>query len=143
MDSQDQRGALGRIVDVARKTTRIVQIFPFVYLGLVALYLVGCWAFGESLVSFADSILARSSFAPALLLVLSRVLNLCRWHKVACMLPSATKVETFIDSYLFQFTEIEIVIINAAIGIIFLLFIYRAIKHFFHDGRKRNHTANA
>ena len=142
MDSQDPRSALGRIVDVARKTTRIVQIFPFVYLAIVAIYLVWSWAFGESIVSFADSILSQSSFAPALLLVLSKVLKLCRWHKAACLFPSVTKIETFIDSYLFQFTENEIIIINTAIGFIFLLFIYRAIKHFFHDGRKRNNTAN-
>lgn len=143
MDSQDPSGAIGRLVTATRKATRIVQLFPFVYLVASALYLIFGSLVGDKLLSIIDSVLYQPSVAPVVLIVLSRVFKLCRWHKVACILPSSTRLETIVDTYLFQFTETEIVLINIILGIIFLAFIYSAFKHFFLHGRKRNHKANA
>lgn len=120
-----------------------MQFAPFAYLVLYTAYLfIGCFA-SEELVSLADGFLVASPFATTGMLVLSRVLKLCRWHKVACLIPSASQAETFIDSYFFTFTQGEIVLLNVLLGILSAIFLALANKHFFNDGRKANTFRNA
>ena len=135
MDSPDrQRDAVSRVIEILRKVTRIVQIAPFVYLAFYSAYLIiGCFS-SDALVSLADGVIFSSPFATTGMLFLSRLLKLCRWHKAACLIPSASHIEGIIDSYLFTFTQNEIILINTALGILSLAFIIRAHRHFF-NGR--------
>lgn len=135
MDSPDrQRDAVSRVIEILRKVTRIVQIAPFVYLAFYSAYLIiGCFS-SDALVSLADGVLFSSPLATTGMLFLSRLLKLCRWHKAACLIPSASQIEGIIDSYLFTFTQNEIILINTALGILSLAFIIRAHRHFF-NGR--------
>ena len=135
MDSHDrQRDAVSRVIEILRKVTRIVQIAPFVYLAFYSAYLIiGCFS-SDALVSLADGVIFSSPFATTGMLFLSRLLKLCRWHKAACLIPSASQIEGIIDSYLFTFTQNEIILINTALGILSLAFIIRAHRHFF-NGR--------
>lgn len=135
MDSRDQRGAVSRLVDILRKVTRLVQIAPFVYLALYSLYMI-CGAFvPDEIVGVADGVMLNSPFITFLFLVLSRLLRLCKWHKAACLIPSASQVEGVVDCYVFQFTQMEIVLINILIGVVSLLFLAKANKRFFADGK--------
>lgn len=135
MENQDrQRDAVSRVIEILRKVTRIVQIAPFVYLAFYSAYLIiGCFS-SDALVSLADGVIFSSPFATTGMLFLSRLLKLCRWHKAACLIPSASQIEGIIDSYLFTFTQNEIILINTALGILSLAFIIRAHRHFF-NGR--------
>ena len=135
MENQDrQRDAVSRVIEILRKVTRIVQIAPFVYLAFYSAYLIiGCFS-PDTLVSLADGVLFSSPLATTGMLFLSRLLKLCRWHKAACLIPSASQIEGIIDSYLFTFTQNEIILINTALGILSLAFIIRAHRHFF-NGR--------
>lgn len=135
MDSPDrQRDAVSRVIEILRKVTRIVQIAPFVYLAFYSAYLIiGCFS-SDALVSLADGVIFSSPFTTTGMLFLSRLLKLCRWHKAACLIPSASQIEGIIDSYLFTFTQNEIILINTALGILSLAFIIRAHRHFF-NGR--------
>ena len=135
MDSPDrQRDAVSRVIEILRKVTRIVQIAPFVYLAFYSAYLIiGCFS-SDALVSLADGVIFSSPFTTTGMLFLSRLLKLCRWHKAACLIPSASHIEGIIDSYLFTFTQNEIILINTALGILSLAFIIRAHRHFF-NGR--------
>lgn len=54
----------------------------------------------------------------------------------------SSKIETYIDCRIFQFTENEIILINTIIGVIALLFIIRSYRHFFY-GRKRTSESYA
>ena len=144
MDSQDrQRDAVSRVFGILRKVTRLVQLAPFVYLAFYSAYLIiGCFV-PDDMVCLADGVMFSSPLATAAMLVLSRVLNLCRWHKAACLIPSASQIEGVVDSYLFSFTRVEIIIINILLGVVSLVFLIVANKHFFHDGRKANPFRNA
>ena len=125
-----------------RRVTRLVQVAPFVYLAFYSAYLIlGCFV-PDDIVCLADGVMFSSPLATATMLVLSRVLKLCRWHKAACIIPSASQIEGVVDSYLFTFTQAEIVIINILLGIISLAFLIFANKHFFHDGLKANPFRN-
>ena len=112
----------------------MAQLAPFVYLAFYSAYLIiGCFS-SDALVSLADGMIFSSPFTTTGMLFLSRLLKLCRWHKAACLIPSASQIEGFIDSYIFTFTQNEIILINTALGILSLAFIIRAHRHFF-NGR--------
>ena len=125
-----------------RRVTRLVQLAPFVYLAFYSVYLIlGCFV-PDDIVCLADGVMFSSPLATTAMLVLSRVLKLCRWHKTACLIPSASQIESIIDTYCFTFTQTEVVLINVLLGVISLVFLVVSNKHFFHDGRKENTFRN-
>lgn len=136
MENRDRRaGAVSNLVAILRKVTRIVQIAPFAYLTLLATYLL-CESFlPDWAVRLADNLLNAPAYTTAGMLVLGRMLKLCAWFRTACLLPLTTKVEGYVDSFVYTFTQNEVVVANAVIGMMFLAFIYISFRHFFHDGR--------
>ena len=135
MENPDpNQGAVSRVISILRRVTRWVQLAPFIYLVLYGLYMCFCAFIPEGIACLVDGIMTTSPILTTGLLFLSRVLKLCNWHKTACLLPPASQVETFVDSYLFTFTQNEIIFINTALGILSLAFIIRAHRHFF-NGR--------
>lgn len=132
MDSPDRRGAIDGIVKILRKATRTVQVLPFVYLCFYGVYMIGGVFLPDGVVCFADSVLFASPVLTGFMLGLSRLFRLCRWHKAACLIPSSSSVEGYIDGYVFQFTQGETALINSALGALAILFLFLAIKHFFH-----------
>lgn len=58
------------------------------------------------------------------LLILSRLLRLCRWHKTACILPLLPQVVSFVDYYVIELTEVaaQVSIILFGSMSVFLLF---------------------
>lgn len=135
MDSPDPRSGVKYLVAVLRRITRIVQIAPFVYLLLLAVYLLGESFLPGWILGLIDNVLDTPVYTTAGLLFFGRLLKLCSWFRTACLLPFTTKIECYIDSFVFSFTQNEIVFINVATAIIILAFIYLAFRHFFH-GRK-------
>ena len=132
MDSQDQRvGAVSRLVSTLRRITRLVQLAPFVYLCLYIAYLLLCDFVTERLVGFADAAVCVSSAVSVFMLVLSSLLQLCSWHKIACLLPYIPKLESYIDEFLFQFTQNEILFMHIATMVLFAVFLFVSFKHFF------------
>lgn len=144
MDSRDQsQGAVRKVLDVLRKVTRMVQLVPFVYLAFYAIYMIASAFSPEGIIFISDGFLTTSPFVTTCMLFLSRLLKLCRWHKTACLIPSFSQIENVVDSYVFTFTQNEIIILNISIGVASALFLYLANKHFFHDGRKGHSLRDA
>ena len=143
MASQDQRTAVRKLTAILRKITRYVQWVPFVYLAVYALSAFSETQISEEFLCFRDSIAAVSPAVNVGFLFFSRLLELCRWHKIACIIPLSTPVTDYIDNYLFQFTQSEVIALNLTLGIISLGFLLLANHHFFGHGRKRTHKANA
>ena len=135
MDSRDRsQDAASRVIGILRKVTRLVQLAPFFYLALCSLYLFAGVFVPDETVCVADSALFGSPFVTFLFLILSRLLKLCKWHKVACLIPSASQMEGVVDCYFFTFTQNEIILINVTLGILSFLFIALAHKRFFSNG---------
>ena len=143
MESRDQRSAVSTIIGILRRLTRVVQLAPFVYLVVYATYLLFSWLLPDSVLGILDSMLFLSPATSGGFLVLSRLLKLCKWHKAAIMIPFSSQIEGYIDCFVFTFTEQEIAVINTAIGVAAILFLFLANKHFFHDGRKADPFRNA
>ena len=135
MDNPDPRSAVSAVVAILRKATRFFQIIPFVYLFLYGLYMVAGAYASDEILCLADSILFASPVATVAMLAASKVFKLCRWHKAACLIPSSSQVEGYIDSFVFTFTQDEIFFINLAIGILSIVFLSLAIRHFVHAAR--------
>ena len=132
MDSPDQRGAVSRLVAILRKVTRIVQLLPFAYLLLLSAYLLLSPVLPEWLLLIADNALNLPVSAIIGLLGMGKLLKLCAWFRTACLMPMLTKAESWIDSFIITFTQGEIILINTALGILFLFYIYLSYRHFFH-----------
>ena len=135
MESPDPRSAVSSIIRILRKATRIVQLAPFVYLCVYAVYMLFGWAVSEETLCVADSLLTISPNTTGGMLVASHLFKLCRWHRIACLLPASSQVEGYIDSSVITFTQQEIMLINLALGILSLAFLLLAIRHFSY-GRK-------
>jgi hypothetical protein len=123
------------VIEILRRVTRLVQLAPFVYLALYSLYLFAGVFVSEESVCLADGAMFGSPLVTILFLTLSRLLKLCKWHKVACLIPSASQMEGVVDCYFFTFTQNEIILINVMLGILSFLFLIFANKRFFSNGR--------
>ncbi|MBQ3950049.1 MAG: hypothetical protein II661_06200 [Bacteroidales bacterium] len=138
MDSPDRRAAVHKLTTILRKTTRYIQWIPFLFLALFSVGSLTEASASENFLCFRDSVISASPLVSAGLLIFSRLLELCRWHKIACVLPLSTPTADYIDNYLFQFTQNEVVAINVTLGILSFVFLVLANHHFF--GRKKVKT---
>jgi len=124
-------------VKVLRKVTRIVQIAPFAYLLLSAICLLGESLMPDWMLRVAENLLSTPAYAVVGMLLVGRWLKLCSWFRTACLLPCTAKVEGYVDAFVYTFSQNEVVLINIALGILFLLFIYSAFRHFFHAATEK------
>lgn len=130
MENQDPNGAVSHLVAILRKITRVVQLLPFAYLLLFASYLLCESVLPDAIVRLADNVLNTPIIAIIVMLGAGRLLRLCNWFKTACVLPITTKVESYIDAFVFTFTQEEIIFINTAVGLLVAAFLIFAIRHF-------------
>lgn len=133
MDSQDQRaGAVSSLVRILRKITRVVQIAPFAYLLLLGVCLLFESLLPDWLWRLSTNLLNTPVYTIVGLLCVGRWLKLCSWFRTACLLPFTTKVEGYVDSFVYTLTQNEVAIVNAILGITFIVFIILSFRHFFH-----------
>lgn len=130
MGSQDRKN-VDRIILIFRKVTRTVQLLPFVYLSVYAFLLLSETLLPDWLTTLLNALFYVPSSAIVTGLLLSRLLKLCAWHKTACLLPLSSKATEFIDNNIITFTQNEVILINTLLGIVILVFIGAAFKHFF------------
>ena len=79
----------------------------------------------------ADNVLNLPAYSIIGMCGIGRLLKLCSWHRVACLLPSATKVANYVDSYVITFTQGEMVVLHAFFVLTFFLFLALSYRHFF------------
>jgi len=131
MESRDLKG-VRRAFDILRKTTRLIQVIPFIYLGIFSLALLTERLMPSSMVLTINSVLGVSPYIIGIVLALSKLLKLCVWHKVACLFPLIQQGFYYIDNFVITFTQGEVVLINTTMGILSLIFLLAAIRHFFY-----------
>ena len=133
MENKDPRaGAVSSLVKILRKITRIVQIAPFAYLLLLGICLLCESILPDWAMRLSVNLLNTPVYTIVGLLCIGRWLKLCSWFRTACLLPFTTKVEGYVDSFVYTFTQNEVVFVNAVIGVAVLVFIYVSFRHFFH-----------
>lgn len=117
---------------ILRRITRIVQIAPFAYLLLLAVCLLGESLMPDWMLRISVNLLSTPAYATVGMLIVGRWLKLCSWFRTACLLPFTTKVEGYVDAFVYTFTQDEVVVVNTAVALAFLTFIYLTYRHFFH-----------
>lgn len=79
---------------------------PFIYTIPYILALVLSYILPEDSARIIDTLFYVSPIVVAGLLVLSRLLCLCKWHKTACVLPLLPQFVSFVDYYVVELTEV-------------------------------------
>lgn len=83
---------------------------PFVYGGFYVvslfLYTVGT----EETATICDTLFYISPVVVVEFLILSRLLRLCKWHRMACCVPVIPQVVSMIDYYIIELSEILVLV---------------------------------
>lgn len=137
MDNQEsEAGKFKRLIMNLRAITLAVQIVPFIFTSLYILDFAFYSTMSESLQGVCDTLFYISPIVIIAHLAYSRLLHLCKWHRMACVLPIFPQLVSFIDYYIIALTELEAYVTDALILVMSLLLLISAYKVFFANGRK-------
>jgi len=113
MDNQDESDErIKRLILTLRDITLAVQIAPFI---ISLLYILGITAqllFSGDTSWLFNMILYTPPPIILIMLIFSRMLHLCKWHRLACALPLVPFCFTMIDAYLIDLSDIAVWILN-------------------------------
>ena len=107
------------IVDILRKVTHAVKIFPFVVAFVHMVTIMSYTIVSDEVASFLDLMFYSSPLQVLFLLSLSKRLRLCKWHKMECLLPVVGIIAVFIDNYIYEFS-IGAASFNTSLSLVFL-----------------------
>ena len=131
MDSQDRRADLKRLVDTLRRVTTAVQILPFIYSAISIVLLAVYNIVPESVQMLLDTLFYVSPVTVIAFLLLSKLLNMCVWHKSACILPLVPQAVSLTDYYIINLTVPEVWVANTLIVVMSAILLVAAYKVFF------------
>lgn len=125
------------ILNVVRKTTKAIKVFPFLY---VVVFIIL-----DTFITFCDYETAytiadffyESPFFIAFLIYLSYCVKLCFWHRLQCILPLIPQLLVFCDNYIYEYGE---ALATFNFVIIILLFILSLVNAYFVFIRPSNPT---
>ena len=135
MEPDQQRLNLEGLIKKLRTVTLAVQLFPFIYVSLYLVTMVFYLFASEKVMGILDSLFYVSPVIVAQFLALSRILRLCRWHKLACSLPLFPQVSVALDHTVILFSERAVEIHIITMMIMSSLLLISAYRVFFY-GRK-------
>ena len=118
------------LLEKLRTITLVVQIIPFVYTAVFIVVYALSFSPNETLLSFLDMMFYVSPMMIVFLLVESRVLRLCKWHKTACVLPLIPQIPIIINNYFVEIADYERKIFLVCILSMSILLLIAAYKVF-------------
>jgi len=130
------RNGRSQLVEILRRITMAVQVFPFVYTVLF-IFLFTAYSLSSGVVlDLIDYAVFVSPIVVVAHLVYSKMLKLCKWHRIACALPLIPQAVDQLDVYVFHFGHNAFVIVACTIVVTMSLFLYCIYKVFFTDEGK-------
>ncbi len=108
VDKDPRRLDLEGLIKKLRHITLATQLMPFIYGGFYILSLFLYTVGTEETARLCDTLFYVSPIVVAEFLVLSRLLRLCKWHRIACCVPLIPQVMSLIDYYIIEFSEIVV-----------------------------------
>lgn len=116
-----------------RRITLAVRVLPFIYTALF-LILFGSYSFlPDPALDIVDHICFISPVVVIAHIIYSRMLRMCKWHRVACALPLLPQGVDLFDNYIYRFYWGEYIVVLVTIIITSLLFLYCVYRVFFTD----------
>lgn len=119
-----------KYIIILKRATIYVQFLPFIYSFFYIAILIAYPFISESTAVLLDSIFYISPMFMAGMLVLSKLLHLCRWHRTACLVPIISQVPVFIDDYIVSLSRIEAIISNSTVVVMAIILLVSAYKVF-------------
>lgn len=131
MEQQDKGVDFRKYIIILKRTTVYVQFLPFIYSFFYVIVLIIYPFISEDAAVLLDSIFYISPIFMAGMLVLSKLLRLCNWHRTACIVPIISQVPVFIDSYIVSLTRIEAIVSNSIVVLMIATLLISAYNVFF------------
>lgn len=94
---------LGRIIGILRTATKVVKLIPFAYALLYIISILSYSMCPENVSIWIDMIFYVSPISIIFLLILSRTLKLCKWHRLECVLPLMGFCAILINDLIIEF----------------------------------------
>lgn len=119
------------LIGKLRSITLAVQITPFIYTAIYIGVLVAYLHAREPVLVVLDTLFYISPLLIVLLLVESRILQLCKWHKLACVLPITPQVANMADTFVIPFSADGARALNLVIVAMAVVLLVAAYNVFF------------
>lgn len=125
------------ILDVVRKVTKAIKVFPFLY-AILLLFVMPIIAYSELAVTeYVSALIYVSLLIVLFLIYLSYSVKLCIWHRLQCCLPLLPQISVFVDENIYEFGNEAMLIDFITLAIIFLLSLINAYFVFIKPTQKR------
>lgn len=135
-DNLDRRRVnLEGLIKKLRDVTLAVQIMPFVCTFVYIICMIFYWFSNDTIHNILDTLFYVSPIVVVQMLILSRLLRLCMWHRVACILPVVPQFIVLLDYTLVIFSVQARLYSIATMLIMSCLLLVAAYKVFFANGR--------
>lgn len=129
MEEEEIRGKVQHIVDKLRQIAILVQLAPFV-LTLIYFIVFGLYfILPDNVLNILDTLFYTSPLVSGILLLQSKVLCLCKWHKMACLLPTLPQIGVLCDDII-PFSNAVSLIFIALTFLLTGVFLYRVKSTF-------------
>lgn len=125
------------LVATLRKVTITVKVAPFFLALFYMLTILGYMYMPETIIYLLDTLLYCSPIMVAFLIVLSKQLRLCFWHRLECSLPVLCMFPGMIDSVIFPLSEVATYINAVTLSFLLLLSLVNAYFVFVKPSVKR------
>ena len=135
MEHKEQENVLRKIADIFKRTIMTVKVIPYLFLIIYCIYLILYCIDNKTLVSILDFLYGMSVGSCLFMLIMSKDLGLCIWHKIACIIPMSSLVVAGVDAFIFYLSFEEIVFINISTLILVVCYLVWSFFHFFIDGK--------
>lgn len=143
MGGQENKDIAFYIISKLRSITRMVQLAPFVYAFFYTI-VIGLYQYASyETAKVLDVLFYVSPVAVIINLIESRILNLCKWHKTACLLPILPQLVILIDNHIIRFSISAARLTSIVFLIMLFLFLVSAYQVFFNNERKQNLIGNS
>ena len=131
MGNQEQGVDFKKYITILKRVTIFTQFLPFIYTSLYIVTLLIYPVISDQAAIFLDSLFYISPAFMVGMLIMSRLLHLCKWHRAACVIPLISQIPVFIDQYIISLSQVEAIIANSAVVIMAILLIIAAYNVFF------------
>lgn len=136
MDQQDQRLELIRTVHkIFDRIVFAVKVTPFIYSSIFVVVFYVYNLASERVLDVIDTLFYVSPFVVIVFCVYSKILKLCIWHRITCIIPVIPQAIDWMDSFL-HFTQDEVYEANI-IAIILIVLLLISAQRVFDYGRNR------
>lgn len=114
------------IINILRRVTKIIKIYPFVYAVLYALCMIGYLVCDDIVSVMLDQLFYTSPIVVSCNMLLSYSLKLCKWHRLQCLLPMFPLIPLFVDYLIIPVSKLAFTINALTIIILFTLSLINA-----------------